>query len=165
MTRVTGVWELAQLNVAAMRAPMDDPSMAGFTMAFDRIARLAERSPDFVWRLPSGHLVIPREDGSEEIANLSVWQSYRSMHTFVYRGPHGRLLLRRYTWFRPTRQPSTALWWVPAGTRPTLEQALVRLRHLRAHGPSPRAFSLTRQFGPEGLPARSQRDSKHHGCC
>jgi hypothetical protein len=153
------VWELAQVNVAVMRAPLDDPSMAEFASAFDRIAALAERSPGFVWRLPAvtGHSVVTAADGTQQLANVSVWQTYRSMHEFAYRSAHGQMLLRRQRWFLPTQQPSTALWWVPAGAHPTLEQALARLRHLRTYGPSPRAFSLLRQFTDEGQPVGRRR--------
>lgn len=146
------VRELAQVNVAIMRAPLDHPSMAGFAAAFDRVARLAERSPGFVWRLPSGHAVAPDEDGADQVVNVSVWRDYQSFHQFVYRSAHGQLLLRRSHWFLPTRQPSTALWWINAGERPTVEETLARLRHLRTYGPSPRAFSLLRQFTGEGQP-------------
>jgi hypothetical protein len=149
-----GVWELAQVNVAIMRAPLRDPSMAGFAAVFDPIARLARNSPGLVWHLrsPSGHAVVVGADGVDEVVNLSVWRDYPSLHDFVYRSAHGRLLARRDSWFHPTPQPSTALWWLHAGDRPDIEQALARLRHLRAHGPSPRAFSLRRQFAPDGQP-------------
>lgn len=54
--------ELAQVNVAVPRAPLDDPVMAGFANAFDAVARLAEAAPGFVWRLGagSGHVVLGR---------------------------------------------------------------------------------------------------------
>jgi hypothetical protein len=40
----------------------------------------------------------------------------------------------------------TALWWVPAGHRPTVAEAEARLLHLRAHGPTPYAFTLRTSF-------------------
>ncbi|MGQ0841707.1 DUF3291 domain-containing protein [Actinokineospora sp.] len=149
------MWELAQVNVAIMRAPLTDPSMAEFAAAFDPVSRLADDTPGFVWRLRStgGHAVITR-DGCEQVVNLSVWRDYRSMHEFVYRSAHGRLLLHRDRWFRPTPQPSTALWWMRAGELPGIEHALARLSHLRRFGPSPQAFSLLRQFTQDGRPIR-----------
>jgi hypothetical protein len=152
-------WELAQVNVAVMRAPLDDPAMAGFALAFDSVARMAEVSTGFVWRLrsASGHAEVVGEDGIDQVVNVSVWRDYRSLHEFVYRSAHGQLLLRRDKWFRPTPQPSTALWWVQAGQRPTIDQALARLRYLRTHGPCPRAFSLLRQFTPDARPVRRGR--------
>ena len=71
---------------------------------------------------------------------------------FVYRSPHGRYLRRRDRWFEPVTQPSTVLWWVEEGERPTVEAALRRLRYLRAHGPTPQAFTPLRRLGPDGRP-------------
>jgi ribosomal protein L34 len=159
------MWHLAQVNVAVLRAPLEDPLMAGFAAAFDPVNRLAQESAGFVWRLPtgSGHAVLTAEDGATHLVNLTLWRAYRDLHQFVYRSAHGQLLLRRSRWFLPTRQPSTALWWVPAGTRPGIEQALARLHHLRTHGPSPRAFSLRRQFTPNGQLIQHRQSSTARG--
>ena len=59
--------------------------------------------------------------------------------------------------FEPVAQPSTVLWWVEVGERPTVDAALRRLRYLRAYGPSPRAFTLRRRFGPDGRPEGRRR--------
>jgi hypothetical protein len=149
------VAELAQVNVAVPRAPLDDPVMAGFANAFDAVARLAEAAPGFVWRpaARSGHAIV----ATGLVVNVSVWRDYRSLHEFVYRGAHGRALLRRREWFARTPQPSTALWWVPDGGRPGVEEALARLRYLRDHGPSPQAFSLLCRFAADGRPLRRGR--------
>ena len=42
---------LAQLNVARLRAPMDDPIIDDFRVNLARINSLAEVSPGYVWRL------------------------------------------------------------------------------------------------------------------
>ncbi|MEM9204604.1 MAG: VOC family protein, partial [Actinomycetota bacterium] len=42
------------------------------------------------------------------------------------------------------KTPMTVGWWIPAGTIPTLAEALERLEMLRANGPSADAFPLTR---------------------
>ena len=145
---------LAQANVARQRAPLSSPVMGEFALALDPVYRVAEQSPGFVWRLVSGerHGVAVVEDGMPLTVNLSVWESYEALHAFVYRGPHGGYLRRRARWFLPGPQPSTVLWWVEVGERPTVEAALRRLRYLRAHGPSPEAFTLLRRFGPNGRP-------------
>jgi hypothetical protein len=150
------VAELAQVNVAVPRAPLDDPAMAGFANAFGAVALLAESAPGFVWRLStdSGHAVLATAAGVEVVVNVSVWRDYRSLHEFVYRSAHGRFLLRRRSWFAPTPQPSTALWWVADGRRPGVGQALARLGFLRDHGPTPQAFSLLRRFTVDGRPSR-----------
>jgi Domain of unknown function (DUF3291) len=153
---MTGTRHLAQANVARQRAPLDSPEMGEFVVALDPVNRIAEASPGFVWRLRSSesHGATVLEDGaSPMIVNLSVWESYEALHAFVYRSAHGAYLRRRARWFAPTPQPSTVLWWVEPGRRPTVEEALARLRHLRAHGPSPQAFTLRRRFDPDGRPA------------
>ena len=150
------------MNVSVQRASLRHRSMAGFVAAYDPLSRLAAESPGFVWHLHSdtGHSVRD-DDGRQLVVNVTVWRDYPSLHDFVYRSLHGQVLLRRGEWFLPTGAPSTALWWQPDGERPTLDQALARLRHLREHGPSPQAFSLARQFSPEGRPvSRDRRDDR-----
>ena len=41
---------LAQINIARMLAPIDDPVMADFVAQLPPINALAEESPGFVWR-------------------------------------------------------------------------------------------------------------------
>jgi hypothetical protein len=145
------VSQLAQANVARLRADLDDPGMSGFATALDAVNALAERSPGFVWRLAAdgGHgLCVLTDDGGPAFLNLSVWRDYAALHTFVYRSEHGGFVRERRRWFVATRQPSTVLWWVADGARPTVQDATRRLDHLRKHGPSPRAFSLRRRFPP-----------------
>lgn len=153
--------ELAQVNVAVLRAPLSSPELQGFAFVFDGVGRMADRSPGFVWRLKAqtGHAIAVTRDGRDLMVNLSVWRDYASMHEFTYRSPHGRMVMRRSEWFLPTPQPSTALWWVAGGHRPTVDEALTRLDFLRRYGPSPRAFSLRRQFDAEGRPVRRARQA------
>jgi hypothetical protein len=146
--------QLAQVNVARMRAPLDDPVMRGFVDALGAVNRLAETSPGFCWRAAE-HAVLA-DDTGPFVVNVSVWTGYRPLHEFVYRSAHAGFLRRKAAWFRPTEQPSTALWWVPDGTRPGLADAVRRLQHLRRHGPAPPAFSLRRRFGPDGRPERGR---------
>jgi heme-degrading monooxygenase HmoA len=153
-----GARHLAEFNVARLKAPIDDPSIRGFVDGFYRISRLAERSPGFVWRLesPTGH-VTAIEGDDRTIATLSVWESYEHLHDFVYRSFHGRYTARRTEWFERQTGPTTVLWWIPAGERPSLEQAKARLQLLMLEGPTPRAFSLLHQFDPDGRPVQAGR--------
>jgi hypothetical protein len=147
--------QLAQVNVARLLAPLDVPSMQGFVTAISRIDRLAATSPGFVWRSggPDGHGVcVQPADGGPVFVNLSTWTDYDALHEFVYRSAHASYLRQRSRWFAPTQQPATALWWVAAGCRPSVDDALRRLRFLRDHGPTPRVFSLRRRFHPDGRP-------------
>ena len=43
------------------------------------------------------------------------------------------------------------LWWVPAGTVPTVAEAKERLESLRRRGPSPDAFTLRAPFPSPGI--------------
>ena len=44
-------FHLAQLNVAKLKAPLDEPSMSGFVEALEPLNGLADGWPGFVWRL------------------------------------------------------------------------------------------------------------------
>lgn len=145
---------LAQVNVALARAPLDDPVMSGFVKAVDDVNWLAEKSPGFVWRLlpQHGHVTFGTLDGDEVIVTVSVWRDYAALQKYVYRSAHGLFMGKRGRWFVPLGGFTTAMWWIDADHRPTADEALDRLRHLRLHGPSAHAFSLRRQFDPEGAP-------------
>ncbi|TCK27859.1 uncharacterized protein DUF3291 [Pseudonocardia endophytica] len=134
--------------------------MRGFVTALAPIHHLAEHSDGFVWRLQTGDdhgLCVIREGTGPAFLNLSVWRDYRSLHEFVYRSRHGHFLRQRERWFDKTRQPSTVLWWVTSGDRPTANDATRRLSHLRTYGPTARAFSLRCRFAASGTPVASTR--------
>jgi Domain of unknown function (DUF3291) len=150
----SGSVELAQVNVARLRYPVDAPELSDFTAALARINALAERSPGFVWRHPTdfGHLSgAELLDDPAIVINLSVWRTYEHLHDFTYRSAHAGFVRRRSQWFTQVPQPATALWWLPAGTRPTPGQAVARLRLLQRYGPGPQAFTPRRRFTPHGL--------------
>ena len=43
--------ELAQLNIALVKEPLESPRMADFVALLDRFNALVENSPGLVWRL------------------------------------------------------------------------------------------------------------------
>lgn len=43
-------YNLAQINIAKMLAPLEDPVMADFVNNLEPMNLLAEKSPGFVWR-------------------------------------------------------------------------------------------------------------------
>jgi hypothetical protein len=143
-------WQLAQLNIARVRAPLDDPLMADFANALDQVNVLADASPGFVWRwiTPEGDTSEERVFGPGMLVNLSVWESPEALRGFAWAGTHLDFLRRRREWFVPLDSANLVLWWVPAGHRPALEEARERLRLLDADGPTAQAFSLR-----EGFPA------------
>lgn len=149
--------QLAQLNVARARAPLDEPVMDGFVSRLAEINALGEASPGFVWRLTDesgGDATgIRAFDDPLMIVNLTVWAGIDELFAFAYRTRHVELFRARRDWFVPLDSPSLVLWWVPAGHRPRIGEARERLDHLAAHGPTARAFSLRERFGPDGAAA------------
>lgn len=145
-------YELAQLNVAVMKAPLESPAMADFVDNLDRINALAERSPGFVWRLQSdeGDATAFRPLGEETIVNMSVWRDLRSLSDFVYRSGHVEIMRRRRSWFERMGEAYAVLWWVRTGHRPNIDEAIERLEMLRREGPTPAAFDFRRAFPAPG---------------
>lgn len=146
------MYELAQLNVAAMKTPLDSPAMADFVGNLDRINALAEQSPGFVWRLQSGDgdATAFRPLGEHVLVNLSVWTDVASLSRYVYRSAHVEIMRRRREWFDRMSAAYMVLWWVPVGHRPTVEEAVARLERLRTDGPGPSAFTFAQAYGPPG---------------
>ncbi|MFN8441105.1 MAG: DUF3291 domain-containing protein [Caldilineaceae bacterium] len=147
-------YHLAQLNIARMLAPIDDPLLAEFVANLDRINALADHAPGFVWRLQneSGNAteLRPFEDDLM-IVNMSVWESLASLKEYVYKSAHAEIMRKRRQWFEKMDETFTVLWWVPAGTIPTIEEAKERLQHLRHHGETAYAFSFRRNFDSQLL--------------
>lgn len=140
---------LAQLNVATLRQPMDHPDTAGFADGLGPVNSLAESSPGFVWRLMTAAgdaTAINMFPNPLIIPNLTVWASLQSLRDFVYRGLHRDFFRKRADWFEAGSL--TAMWWIPAGTTPTVDEARARLDFIERFGPSPYAFQMGQQFAP-----------------
>ncbi len=147
-------FELAQLNIAVMQAPLESPLMADFVGNLERINALAEASAGFVWRLQTdaGDTTALRPFGEDVLVNMSVWRDVAALRDYVYASAHVEIMRRRRQWFRQSAGPNLVLWWVPVGHRPSIVEASERLDHLRQHGPSPRAFTFGNAFrAPDAL--------------
>jgi catalase (peroxidase I) len=138
------VQHVAQLNIGRLRYETDDPRMADFMNNLARINALAERSPGFVWRYTdaTGNATDTRPyDGDPRMAvNLSVWESVEALETFVWQTVHKRFYSRKAEWFETLDGAYFVLWHVPVGHRPSVQEAIGRLEHLKIHGPSEHAF-------------------------
>jgi hypothetical protein len=151
-------FELAQVNLGRLVAPLDDPRLADFMAALDPVNALADAAPGFVWRLQTeeGNATAVEAftwdagDSAGVIINMSVWQDLESLKAFVAADLHRSVLRRRRNWFQPMAEATVACWWVPAGHHPSPLEAEERVRHLRAHGPTPHAFTLRTGFPPPG---------------
>jgi len=142
-------FHLAQCNLARLKAPLDSPVLAGFVAALEPINRLADFAPGFVWRLQTeeGDATALRVLGNDMmLVNMSLWESVEALAAFAYRGDHREVMVNRRQWFERLGDAYLVLWWVPAATTPTMADAEQRLEVLRAHGPSPEAFTFRSPF-------------------
>lgn len=163
---MTSGYELAQLNVAAMKESLESPAMVDFVANLDRINALAERSPGFVWRLQTdeGNATALRPLGENMIVNMSVWRDVEALAEYVYRSAHVAIMRRRREWFEHMREAYAVLWWVPKGHRPDIEEAVDRLKVLRRDGPTAAAFDFRHAFAAPDA-ARPDRSFAAGGEC
>jgi hypothetical protein len=143
-------YHIAQANIGRIRAPLDDPLMAGFVDRLDETNALADRSPGFVWRLQTsaGNATYfrPYADDDRLLLNMSVWETIEALRHYIYGTAHVELLRQRHAWFEKFTGAYAALWWVPAGHTPGIDEARKRLAYLDAHGPTQFAFTLQEVF-------------------
>jgi hypothetical protein len=153
-------YQLAQANIAHLRAPLDSPELTDFVNSLDSVNALADLAPGFVWRLQTedGNATSIRAfewaagPGAGIITNMSVWESVDALASFVYRSPHREVLRRRRHWFHAVAEATVVLWWVPGGHRPSVADAEERLLRLRWVGPTPSAFTFRDTFpSPDAL--------------
>ena len=138
-------YHLAQVNIARMRAPLDDPLMAGFVSRLAEINALADQSPGFIWRLQTaeGDATYLRPFADDRIIfNLSVWESIEQLKDYVYRSAHSEVMRQRKDWFEKFDGMYMAQWWIKAGHKPSVIEAKARLRYLEKHGESVHAFTF-----------------------
>ena len=137
---------LAELNVGRLIAPTDDPRVADFMAALDKINGLGKRMPGFVWMMEgsgepgTGNTDAKIDGDAQYVSNLTVWQDAPSLENFVFNTVHKQFYDRRAEWFEVLGKMHFVMWWVPAGHHPTLDEALARLEHLKENGDSDFAF-------------------------
>ena len=143
-------YQIAELNIGNLAAPLDSPQLKDFVDNLDRINALAEQSDGFVWRLKGdgNDATSLRPLGDNILVNLSVWRDVESLKDYVYRSAHTPIMRRRREFFSRMSEAFMVLWWVPAGHQPPVAEAVERLMQLRKQGPSPGAFT----FGEAYLP-------------
>ena len=143
-------YNLAQVNIAKMLAPMDDPIMQDFVNNLDKINEIAEHAEGFVWRLKE-------EEDSSDIAaevfkdkmlvvNMSVWSDMDSLFSFTYKSGHIEVFKRKKEWFSKIKMIHMVFWFVPNGHVPTPVEAKERLNYINTHGETPYAFTFKSKF-------------------
>lgn len=130
--------------------------MAEFVAALEPVNSIAETSPGFVWRLTdeggasSSYVDIPGSKDPLLIINYSIWENLESLRQFMYRTDHMTYLRRRGEWFQRLEKPTSAAWWIEAGSIPDVAEAYGRVVHLQEHGPSATAFAVAKPWPPPG---------------
>jgi len=142
-------YQLAQLNIGRMLAPLDSEVMKGFVSNLDAINALADNSPGFVWRYTSeGNNATSTRIFEDDylIVNMSVWTDMNALFDYVYRSAHVEIFKRKKEWFQKLDSMHMVMWYVPAGKMPTVEEAVERLLYLRKHEATPYAFTFKKAF-------------------
>lgn len=139
-------YHLAELNVGQLVADIDDPRVRDFMDNIDMVNGLGKRMAGFVWMMEGS--ATPGMGNTENsiggnarfIPNLTVWEDVESLEKFVWGTVHKRFYELRREWFEILGKMHFVMWWVEAGHRPSLDEALERLDHLNTHGDSDHAF-------------------------
>ena len=134
---------IAQMNWGRMRYEPGDPRLATFEDSLDEVYKLAEQSLGFIWRIPDDHItaaLLTCGFDQRTSATVSVWQTYADLRRYTFQSLHGQFLDRRNTWFEQVEGPQLVIWNVPPDARPSFQEALQRLEHLKTNGPSSHAF-------------------------
>ena len=146
---------LAQINIAKLIAPLEDPLIKEFRESIDFVNQVGSESPGFLW-------IYKADDGSSSsyeenlyedpliVVNYTLWENYESLHHFVFNTVHSYFLKNRKRWFSKLEQPHVAMWWVPAGTIPTIEDAKEKLAQLEKNGPGPEVFTMRKRYSATG---------------
>ena len=144
-------YHLTQLNIAKMKYPIDAPEMADFVDNLETINALAEDSPGYIWRLQTegGDATAINFFGSDVLVNMGVWEDVESLHNYIYKTAHAKIMSRRKEWFERVEEAYTVLWWVPVGSIPELDEAGEKLDLLKSRGPGSDAFTFKQAFPPQ----------------
>ena len=146
---------VAQVNVARILAPLDDPVMVDFVNNLDQLNKLAEETNGFIWRF--------KEESNERVktvhlhgydhilVNLSVWDTVDDLYDYVYKTTHAEMLKRKGEWFTRMKQMHMAIWHMQPNRFPDVDEAAQRLEYIRDKGESPYAFTFKTRFSKEDL--------------
>ncbi|MFD6275953.1 DUF3291 domain-containing protein [Streptomyces sp. NPDC060209] len=146
-------FQLAQVNVGRTLAPLGSPQLADFVAQLPEINALADGAPGFVWRMvdddgADATSLRPKNDDDLFIINCSVWESVEALRDYTYRSEHLKVLARRREWFERLAEFHLAMWWVPAGHRPSVDEAMDRVALIRENGEGPGAFTFRAPHPP-----------------
>ncbi|MGY9049351.1 hypothetical protein P775_08805 [Puniceibacterium antarcticum] len=139
-------YHLAELNIGRLLAPTEDPRVAEFMNALDRVNGMGKRMPGFVWMMEgsgepgTGNTEAKIGGDAQVVSNLTVWESVETLEKFVWDTVHRQFYERRAEWFEVLGKMHFVMWWVPEGHRPTLDEALDKLALRETQGDTDAAF-------------------------
>ncbi len=137
---------LAELNIGRLLAPTDDPRVAEFMNALDRVNGMGKCMPGIVWMMegsgePGADNTAAKLNGDPQfVSNLTVWKNGAALENFVWTTVHRAFHDRRAEWFKVLGKMHFVMWWVRVGQRPSLDEALEKLASKDAHGETDHAF-------------------------
>lgn len=146
--------QLAQINIAKMKGPIDSPVMKEFVDNLDRINETAEQSQGFIWRLKddkNNATSINVFDDDYLIVNMSVWENMQCLFNFVYRSDHMDIFKRRKEWFGKMKEMHMVNWYIRNDRYPSVEEAVERLEYIRRVGETPYAFTFKSKYTIQDL--------------
>jgi hypothetical protein len=146
-------YQLAEINIARMKGvDINDPIMTEFVDNLVLVNTLAETSEGFIWRLKddesSNSTAFNPYNDEQVIINISVWESIETLENYVFKTFHTDFLKRRKEWFQTYGKASTAMWWIPEGQFPTIEEAVEKLDTLQKNGASEQVFNFRKKYLP-----------------
>lgn len=139
-------FNLAQVNIAKMLAPMNDPIMKDFFDNVDRINALAYKHEGFIWQLEDKDLAKNVFQDESLIINISVWKTIESLFDYTYKSGHVEIFKRKKEWFSKMKMMHMAFWYIPENYKPTFQDAKNRLDYLNKYGDTPYAFGFKTNF-------------------
>ena len=157
-------FHLAQMNIAWMHGKITDPVMSGLANRIEEINQLADGSPGFVWRLTTSEITpetlepfetfFPGFQRDKLFYNMSVWKNVEDLRAYTFASAHAEMLNERHQWIDRIAGASAVLWWIPAGSLPTIAESAERWHKLEKSGPTPEGFTLRCTFPPPGRNTR-----------
>ena len=143
-------YQIAQINIARMKGVnITDPIMKEFVDNLNNVNALAESSAGFIWRLKddtNNATNLNPYDDEQVIINVSVWKNIETLEAFVHKTFHTDFLKRRKEWFKAFGKAYTAMWWVPNGHFPTIQEAVDKLDYLQKNGATEFVFDFKKKY-------------------
>ncbi len=160
-------WVLMHLNAVRPLGPfhIGDPKAQFFISELPKVFVAAAQDPGLKFhvhgvRWPDGTYIdfdglaaleTERTEDNPTILTMAGWRDLKAMHSFTYRSDlHRNGMKTLHDWVDRSEGPTLVLWWVPRGTRVSVEDGWKKLQALRSNGPTAEAFTLQTRFDPPG---------------